>query len=411
MSLLLMLERIAFWAFTEILQFSYTPYYNDSMRVYENCKISAKSRKNRLRSSTSKRLIMKKFYFDVISNKRSDVVAKGVKAILFVFSFFFSLASLLRKKLYQIGVFSSYRPRAYTISIGNITSGGSGKTPCTLYVAEFFQEKASCGIVLRPYKAKNAKKKPVRVTQSADPSVVGDEACLLARRLPNATIWSGQKKEAAKCADHDGVEVLIIDDGFQHFGLKRDLDFVIIDAHTPFGYGKVLPYGLLRELPSALCRADLILCNSKCETCTTKGLENEIRTYSAAPIIHVGYKFDGIYDKHNRKLSLSSATKVALFCGIATPESFTAFVQNAGFCVVDTLYIEDHEAPKQDALNRFSDACKEKGAEMLLCTQKDFVKTPESTLALGWVKISLQIFEGEKLLLSKLQSVLSRNTL
>src|SRR5262245_6209087 len=134
---------------------------------------------------------MKKFYFDVISGKRRDVLAKAFRTALFILSLLFSLIVFFRKKLYDYGLFSSYIPKAYTINVGNIFAGGSGKTPCTLYLGEMLSKKYACSIVSRPYKAKNASKKAQQVLPTDDPELVGDEAALLARRLSNVRVFSG----------------------------------------------------------------------------------------------------------------------------------------------------------------------------------------------------------------------------
>lgn len=311
--------------------------------------------------------------------------------LLYLVGVVYSLVVSIRKKLYDWGVFSSFRPKAYTISVGNLAAGGAGKTPCVIFLAEMLLKKGACGVVLRPYKALQEKAtKPIRAERDMPAALIGDEAAVVLHRVPQALVWVGNKQAAARLLDQQGGQYIIIDDGFQHFGIKRDCDIVVIDAHNPFSRGR-----LFRERPEALSRADYIILNEKHKPCDCSAVKQAIRRYSSAPIIHARYVLDGFYDRTGAVVSIEKGTKVALFCAIAEPVYFKETVDLSGLEVLDSLFLPDHESCFFEALDAFWQKAQSRGAQYLLCTEKDIVKYKPLFPELCWLKISMQIDEAD----------------
>jgi tetraacyldisaccharide 4'-kinase len=296
-----------------------------------------------------------KYYFDIISGRKKAPI---LCAFLYILSRIYGLAVALRSKK------PSYRPKAYTISVGNIVAGGTGKTPFSIYLA---QKYSSVAIVMRPFQ---------------------DESALFARNLPKAQIFTNTKKvEAAKKADAQGVEVIIIDDGLQHYALARDYNIILLDSENPFGYGQLLPRGLLREPLSALKRADLIVITCRNGHEPSQESLATIKTYTSAPIKRVRITPQGLYDQQNRPQTLPPGTKVGAFCAIAKPEQFTQTLTTLGYQVAFTESLPDHATFTPEFLHQLEQKDK---VEVLICTEKDIVKLPPTSLPILYLKIGIE---------------------
>ena len=312
------------------------------------------------------------YYFDIISGRKNGPLLRGL--LLLASGIYWLAIKLPRYK-------KPYRPKAYTISIGNIVAGGTGKTPFAIYLAKQLVQKYSVGIILRGYKsAAEHNKSPYIFQKEAPSSIVGDEACLIAKRVPQATLYcSKYKSESAKLAKD---EVLILDDGFQHRAIERDLDIVMIDSVNPFGYNHLLPRGLLREPISALKRADLIVIT--CRNGSDNSLEAVIRKYSSAPIHRAYFKSLGLFDLQNRPYTAPKEAKVALFSAIAKPEQFLETAKAFGLNVVSTHFLPDHDSFSEPFLQEIA-------ADILVCTEKDAVKIQTLNLPIYSLNIDIEM--------------------
>ena len=187
-------------------------------------------------------------------------------------SYLFKAIVLLRSFLYRKGIFKSHRLPCKVISIGNITVGGTGKTPVTCLIARYLKD-AGCRVTVlsRGYRAQGGTE-PLIVSDDkhviAGPEIAGDEAVMLAHKLPGVPVLAGKNRFLlGQRAVHDfSAQAVLLDDGFQHYPLQRDLDIVLINARNPFGNGFLLPRGTLREPLSALSRAPLIVLTKVEET-------------------------------------------------------------------------------------------------------------------------------------------------
>lgn len=332
------------------------------------------------------------FYFDLISKRKKGFFASFLRSILSLLSFIFACAVFLRKVFHK----KPFRPKAFTISIGNIVAGGTGKTPFAIFLARRLLEKHSVGIVIRGYKAQIEKSQQTYVFQKEAPcTLVGDEACLIARELPDVVLFCGKNKvESAKLADAQGIHVVVVDDGFQHIALERDVDIVMIDSLNPFGYGHLLPRGLLREPISALKRASLVVITCRNGIDVPVSVVELIGTYTKAPICKVRFKSVGLFSLHDILCDLPADTKVGLMCAIAKPDQFVATIAALGLDIVYSEFLDDHEPFNKKQLHDIAQKAKAKGATCLICTQKDAVKFDKdiaADLPIYWLKIEIEM--------------------
>lgn len=349
------------------------------------------------------------FYFDLISKRKKGFFASCLRAVLTGLSAIFALGVLLREIIHK----KPYRPKAFTISIGNIVAGGTGKTPFAVFLASQLVQQYAVGILIRGYKADIEKSGKTHIFQKEAPvALVGDEAALLAQRVPEAVMFCGKNKAAsARLADEKGMQVLIIDDGMQHIALDRDLEIVLLDSLNPFGYGHMLPRGLLREPISSLQRADLVVVTCRIGIDIAPSIEEVIRSHTNAPICKVRFRSDGLFDLANKPCSLVEGTKVGVVCAIAKPDQFVASIVNLGLDVVFSQFLDDHASLTAVELENIAQKAKANGATCLVCTEKDKVKLKASLtlcLPIYWLKIDIEMMTpaiwqqfSQKLLLYK----------
>lgn len=311
----------------------------------------------------------------------------------------------LRRLLYDCGIFHAKRLKAPVLSIGNLSMGGSGKTPATLFLAEQLAPHHHVAILSRGYKSPaEHKTTPTLVSEKgkllSTAALCGDEPYLLAKNLPQATVVAGKNRFLdGELALSKGATCLLLDDGFQHCQLHRDADILIVDAHHPF------PPSRLRDFPSQLKRANLILLNSGSTPLPKETLSNlldRIHQLSPAPVVQVSTRVVGVFDVQDKPLNLPLHTKVVAACGIAQPKRFEETLTKAlNLQVVERFSWPDHRIPDRKQLEAYAAKGKAAGASVLLCTEKDYVRfeqIPSLSLPLGWVKIRMQVDAGKDFL-------------
>lgn len=313
---------------------------------------------------------------DLIEGRLKNVF---LQAVLYVLSLFYQNILFFRHFLYDIGFLSSYTAKCPVVSVGNIVAGGTGKTPFVRKLTEELSE--GCGsvaILSRGYRSQ-AEHGFVLASSGKGPlvsvAICGDEPYWLASKV-NASIWVGKNRAwNARQASLTGAKILILEDGFQHRKMKRDLDIVLLDATNLFGYGYFLPRGYLRDSPKRLKEADFVVVTRLQEGFSEEEILEAIRPFTKAPIIGFAASY---------LLSPSvKGKKVGAFCGIGKPDLFYQALSLEGVELVKTLSLSDHEAPSLKLLSSFALECKNLGADYLVCTEKDEVKLSEiSPLAL-----------------------------
>jgi tetraacyldisaccharide 4'-kinase len=279
-----------------------------------------------------------------------------------------------RLSLYRRGTFHTTRLDRPVISIGNITTGGTGKTPLVEYVTRLIaaQGKKVC-ILTRGYGRKDPHLQVI-VSDGygvlASPSEAGDEPYLLATRLKGlaAVISSADRIAAGQEAIKDfGTDCFVLDDGFQHLRLARDLNIVTIDATNPWGGGRLLPHGRLRESTEGMRRADCVVITRCDQVKNVDALREEIlRLTGDKPIFESQMRMV--------RVSLTPPARVAAFCAVGNPASFFESLRRAGYELAVEKSFPDHHVYSQEEVNSIIKAAKATGADALLTTAKDAVK-------------------------------------
>lgn len=362
------------------------------------------------------------YFSDLIRGKQKGLFATLLKLLLLPLSWIFRFVVFCRNWAYDQGwMRKQYPPIPLVISIGNIVVGGTGKTPVVALLAKEFYETFALAIIARGYRAEAEKEKePVVVSEGEGPlypaSYCGDEAFLLSKQFPKATVIVGKNRhDAALLAAKAGVQILLLDDAMQHRSLARDIEVVVLNAKDPFGQGYFLPRGFLRESIRSLSRADVVLINHVYDHALFAELKRKIGRYTEAPVIGMKLEVVAVWDFTCAKIPSIAGKKVALFSGIANPEYFRHTVCTLGAEVMDHKIVADHEEVRVDRLRLFAHHAFKNGADLILCTEKDIVKLDNKLideLRIGWVQVAARLVEGElewRLLMNKTKETLEEN--
>lgn len=288
-----------------------------------------------------------------------------VSLALLPLSLVFCALVLLRRLAYRLGILRSVSLSRPVIVVGNITVGGTGKTPLTIWLAQFLREQGHRpGIITRGYRGQS-KTWPVEVTASTSPAVAGDEAVLLARRAACPVMAGPDRVESARRLIRQGCDVIVSDDGLQHYRLRRDVEIAVIDGMRRLGNGLCLPSGPLREPSARLGSVDLAIVNGAPRA-------NEIG-------MHLGGETFYSLSMPERKISPNELKTgpVHAVAGIGNPERFFASLRNLGLDVIPHAF-PDHHAFRESDL-RFSDNLP------VIFTEKDAVKCETFAKPHHWV--------------------------
>jgi tetraacyldisaccharide 4'-kinase len=298
-----------------------------------------------------------------------------------MFSALYGRVVTLRNALYDRGTFKSHALGARTISIGNITTGGTGKTPLVAYIAGVLAERGEKVCILtRGYGRKNPKER-VLVSDGSrvlvEASVGGDEPVELARKLlGKAVVIADPDRLAAGrwAKEKFGITAFVLDDGFQHRRLKRDIDIVCLDASEPFGNGRLLPFGRLRETVSSLSRAHVAVIMQTGKSVLNSPLRDDIKRLSPdAFVVGATRRMKSIEHVADRSAAIGSERFLA-FAGLGNPAAFSAWLAEQDISVVGLHKLRDHHRYTQSDIDDLHAAAREKGANALLTTAKDAVK-------------------------------------
>ena len=331
---------------------------------------------------------MDRYFLDVISGRRRGVAATALRGGTALVEPIYGLAVRLRNQRFAWGVAQVVRTGVPVVSVGNITTGGTGKTPVVAWIVERLREGGHRpGILSRGYRSLDGAE--------------NDEKRLLDQLCPGAPHFQGADRAAgaARAITAEGCDVLVLDDGFQHRRLARDLDIVLIDALCPWGYGRLLPRGLLREPHSSLGRANLVVVTRADQRPANElvSLRGEIECCTRAEVIEGSFVPVGLINAAGESLGVAEARgrRAAAFCGIGNPDGFRATLRSLGVAIPDPAFraFPDHHhyTPHDFAdLGRWG---RSQRADLLLTTHKDLVKCPDATVAgipLWGVEITFQ---------------------
>ncbi len=348
---------------------------------------------------------------------REKMLKNKITCIFLSFcAFIYGLIVRLILLCYRKNIFKSNKADARVVCIGNITAGGTGKTTAVLLAAQLLSKAGvKTAIISRGYK--RDKKEKVKILFDNDLlnwQETGDEPYMMSQMLAEykvpVAVSSDRYAAACEVIREFKSEILLLDDGLQHHKLQRDANIILVNARDPFGNGKMLPYGILREPISALKRADLVILthSNLVDEKERLNLKEKIKSYKEdLEVLQAIHKPDYFYDVINRsKMALDDIKgEVVSFCGLGDPASFEQILKNLGLKIKQTWRFKDHNAYTLEeikSLNSFR-----KGLP-LITTFKDYVKFPK-----GWreilkdkiyiLAINLEIKEGNDLFLKILK--------
>lgn len=307
-----------------------------------------------------------------------------VQAALAVPALLYRGAVRLRNALYDRGALSQARLPWPVVAIGNLTAGGSGKTPVTSYLAGALLERGfSVAIVSRGYG--RAGRDPILVSDGTrgvltEAREAGDEPLLLALAHPRASVAVAADRRAAfrLLPERPAPRVLLMDDAFQHRAVARDLDLLLVDAEAPFGNGRILPFGPLREPISGLRRADALVVTRGDGACPPALRDALERHHPNAPIFHARIAPSRLDRADGAPLPPESLRGRAVFAlsGIARPERFEADLRRLGARLLGWRRFPDHHAFTASEWAEVVRSAAAAGAEMIVTTEKDRVRLP-----------------------------------
>ncbi|MDL1966459.1 MAG: tetraacyldisaccharide 4'-kinase [Candidatus Desulfofervidus auxilii] len=304
-----------------------------------------------------------------------------LKAVAYGLSGGYFLGLKLHQWLYKTGWLKQKSAPCHTISVGNLVLGGVGKTPFTMFLARLFKNMGKkVMVVTRGYKGQtNHPLVSNGYKTLLTPLEAGDEAYLLAKNLKGIPIIRGKNRyQAIMSVFKDFLpDIIILDDAFQHYALKRDLDIVLLSAHSPFGKGHLLPRGRFREPISALNRAQAVVITHVKEENQGKKLKKFLKKRFPDLTVFTGdIEVEKMVSIQGKEIELSALSHKCLlaFCGLAEPVYFYQTCKALNLCISHFLnYPDHHRYTKKDVLHLIEIAKKNK-IDTLITTEKDMVK-------------------------------------
>ena len=357
--------------------------------------------------------MLKEYYLSILYGQQRGFIAALIKSTLSAFTYPYSAVLNTRDFLYKNSVFKSTRLPVKVISIGNITTGGTGKTPLVESMARCLLEKnKKVAILSRGYGGNNS------LQENNDN--VNDECLILRENLQDVPVLAGKDRvsNGEKAIRESGVDCLLLDDGFQHLKLKRDLDIVVIDSLNPFGGEKLIPRGSLREPLKNLRRADLFIishCNQSKEK-TIKSIYTKLNhVNNDAPVcesIHWPVHIENITDGSILGPEWLMGKRIYGLSAIGNPESFTYTLKGLGADLIKHRKFHDHHNYNREEMGYIVSEARSLDADAIVVTQKDIVKIRKMDINdfnILSLKIETQITKGIELYEEVIDRVLNLN--
>jgi tetraacyldisaccharide 4'-kinase len=364
----------------------------------------------------------------------ADVIfgrAKGFRAALMRFlmralSGIFRVLVQLRLWRYRSGWRPQHHLCTQVVAIGNITVGGTGKTPVVELLARSLRDRGrNVAILSRGYKSKKLDQPQKwtaadgsKVPSEHMPKVVstgkallldskfaGDEPFMLARNLDRVSVVvdKNRVKSGRFAVSNLGADTLLLDDGMQYLDLAHGIDIVLIDSGSPFGTGALLPRGTLREPPKNLRRASYILI-TKCDGSPNDALINRIRRYNkTAEIIecnHGPIHLENVFTRERQPLDFLKGKFVGAISAIAVPEAFERSLEKLGARVEIRRRFSDHHRFSRRDVEKFMQRCVERDMQLIVTTEKDAVRFPQPAtidVPVFFLRIEVEILKGREI--------------
>lgn len=362
------------------------------------------------------------FIADIIYDRGKGISQFLLGWVLKALSVIFSGVVRLRLKLYENRILKSQSLGCVVVVVGNLTVGGTGKTPIVEKLARSFTEKGrKVAILSRGYKSKGTSMgkrfwrwlthgeitAPKVVSDGKnvllDSEVAGDEPYMLARNLPGVVVLVDRDRVKAGhyAIRRFGVDTLILDDGFQYLRLKGRMNVLLIDKTNPFGNESLLPRGILREPIEHLKRASYVFL-TKSDGSADKALEERIREHhEGVEIIECCHKpqyLESVFTGERLALEALKGSKVAAFSGIASPEGFESLLKKMGAELALRRRYVDHHRFTEEELSSFFEKAKAMGVHQIITTEKDAVRFPKVMKTFGlevyFLRLEIEILKG-----------------
>ena len=355
--------------------------------------------------------------YDRVIGKRATLFAAFLRFLSYIF---YGIVKL-RNFLYQRGFFRYNTLGCLIVVVGNLTLGGTGKTPVVERFARTLQARGrKVAILSRGYRSKkepfwekcwrlltHRSEYPPRIVSDGekvqlDSENAGDEPYMLAKNLPGVVVLvdKNRVKAGAYAIRKFQVDTLILDDGFQYLPMKGQMNLLLIDQTNPFGNEALLPRGILREPISHLKRASFIFL-TKSTPEPDKELEDKIRIHhpniEMIACCHRPKFLRSIPQEKKYPLNMLKGKRVAYFCGIASPSSFEQFLEDQNAEIVIYQHFIDHHRFTKEEIEQFFQASLEQNAEAIITTEKDFVRLPKDIslkIPCFYVRMEIGILRG-----------------
>ncbi len=340
---------------------------------------------------------------EIVSGKRQGVGASLIRAGLRLAAIPYAAVVGARNRLWDQGKIEICRAAVPVVSVGNLTLGGTGKTPMVAYLARWFREQGRrVAIVSRGY--------------GAGEDGRNDEALELEQQLPDVPhVQNANRVDAARVATEElECDLVIMDDGFQHRRLHRDLDLVLIDALEPFGHGHIFPRGTLREPTSSLARADAVVL-SRSDMISPReraALQQRVRLLAPraiwAEVMHAPRALLSAAGQESACQELAGR-RVAAFCGLGNPAGFRHTLEQCGYEVAAWRAFADHYRYRREDVAELANWAETAQVEAVVCTHKDLVKLSVESLGgipLRAVAVGIEFRLGAEALAERLGEVL-----
>ncbi len=366
------------------------------------------------------------YFLELIIGKRKTPKDQLMLLLLFVISRFYRAVVQFRMWLYDKRIIRNRAIGCLVVSIGNLSCGGTGKTPVVEVFAKTLSHKGrKVAVLSRGYRSKqrslwvkmtqkfSSKKMevPPKVVSDGknlllDSAYAGDEPYMLANNLTDVVVLvdKDRVKAGLYAIDEFGTDTLIMDDGFQYMSLKPHINIVLVDSTDPFGNHHVLPRGILREPVKNIRRADYVFLTKSTGGNHLRHLKAFIRRHNRrAEIIECCHKpmyLEKVYKKGEREpLEMLKGKRVAALSAIAVPESFEAFVRQLGGNIVEAQHFADHHRFTQQEIIDFINRAKKSNAEMIITTEKDAVRMPRlerQDIPVYFMRVEIDIISGQE---------------
>ncbi|HPN87866.1 MAG TPA: tetraacyldisaccharide 4'-kinase [Candidatus Omnitrophota bacterium] len=354
---------------------------------------------------------MRDYLYRLITDQIDGTSARVLKIFLWVLSVFYGIGVGSRNFFYQKKIKKQYRLPKPVVSVGNITWGGVGKTPLVEYLAKVFKSKGLQPVILtRGYMAKKSKQ---ALNQS-------DEATMLKERLPDVPILVGKNRfeNAKNFLKEKDADIFILDDGFQHLNLYRDVDIVAIDSTNPFGNEFLIPRGILREPVSDLKRTDIFVLtktnfiDERQKNILEKDLKNIFPETLIVQAEHRGIDLLDLRTKEIKGLEFLAQKNICCFSGIGNPRSFEQSLIHLKAHIQKSFIFPDHEIYCKKDLEEISQYCLKRNVSIVITTFKDAVKIKQmldcfdQKISVFALRLEITIESGKDLFLERIFSLI-----